>query len=139
MPLTKCPRCKRIFDRIHSKVCPKCQIDEDADFDKIRAVLERLPNCNAEQVCTEAEVSIDCVMRMLDDGLIANVSLTEGVKCGRCGGPAISQSKRLCQACLEKLNAEVALAQSKIKLGEKKPMQLGEHLHAHRAFEDKKL
>jgi NMD protein affecting ribosome stability and mRNA decay len=139
MPLTKCPRCKRLFERIHSAVCQRCQADEDADFDKIRAVLDRLPNLNMEEVSTEANVPIECVMRMLDEGLITNVSLNQDVKCGRCGAPAISQSKKLCQACLDKLNAEVAAAQGRIKLDQKKPMQIGEHLHASRAFEDKKI
>lgn len=138
MPLTKCPRCKRIFDKTHSAVCPKCQDNEDADYDRIRAILDRSPNLNAEQVSAEAQVGIDCVMRMLDEGLIANVNLTEKIKCGRCGAPAISLSKKLCQACLEKLNAEVAAAQSRIKLDDKKQVQVGEYLHARRAFEDKK-
>ena len=138
MPLTKCPRCKRIFDKLHSPVCPKCQDAEDADYDKIRAVLDRQPSLNAEQVSEEAHVEVDCVMRMLEEGLIANVSLTQKVKCGRCGAPAISMNKKLCQACLEKLNTEVAQAQSRIKLSEKKDVQVGEFLHARRAFEEKR-
>jgi NMD protein affecting ribosome stability and mRNA decay len=138
MPLATCPRCKRIFDKICSSVCPKCQDDENADFDKIRTVLERDPNLNAEQVAAEAEVTLQCVMRMLEEGLIANVSLTESVKCGQCGAPAISMSKKLCQACLEKLNVRVAAAQSKIKLKQKKQVQIGEYLHARKALEEKR-
>ena len=138
MPLTKCARCQRIFDKVRSSVCPRCQDDENADFDKIRAVLDRSPNLNAEQVSEEAHVSVDCVMRMIDDGLIANVNLTEKIKCGRCGAPAISLSKKLCQACLEKLNAEMVAMQSKIKLQEKKNVQVGEFLHARRTFEEKR-
>jgi NMD protein affecting ribosome stability and mRNA decay len=138
MPLAACPRCKRIFDKVCSSVCPKCQDDENADFDKIRGVLDRNPNLNAEQVAADAEVTVQCVMRMLEEGLIANVSLTEAVKCGQCGAPAISMSKKLCQACLEKLNAQVVAAQSKIKLGKKKQVQVGEYLHARKAFEEKR-
>ena len=138
MPLTTCPRCKKIFDKVRSAVCPKCQDAEDADYDKIRTVLDRCPNLNSEQVAEEANVSVECVMRMVDEGLIANASLAEKVKCGMCGAPAISLSKKLCQACLEKLNAQVASVQSRIKLKEKQNVEVGEYLHARKAFEDKR-
>jgi hypothetical protein len=138
MPLATCPRCKKIFEKTRSIVCAKCQDDENADYDKIRAVLERNPNLNAEQAAEEAELPVQCVTRMMQEGLISNVSLSESVKCGRCGGPAISLSKKLCQGCLEKLNAEVASAQSKIKLSQKKNVQVSEYLHARKAFEEKR-
>ncbi|MCX5759316.1 MAG: hypothetical protein NTU83_12560 [Candidatus Hydrogenedentes bacterium] len=138
MALATCPRCKKIFEKTRTLVCGRCQEDENADYDKIRAVLERNPNLNAEQAAEEAEISVQCVTRMLQEGLIANVSLSESVKCGRCGAPAISLNKKLCQACLEKLNAQVASAQSKIKLSQKKNVQVSEYLHARKAFEDKR-
>lgn len=137
MALSTCPRCKKIFDKVRTSVCGKCQPDEDADFDKVRQLLERSPNLNAEQAAHEADVTVGCVMRMMDEGLISNTNLTEKVKCGRCGAPAISMSKKLCQACLEKLNSQVAQAQSKIKLSHKKDVQVGEYLHARKAFDEK--
>lgn len=138
MALASCPRCKKMFDKMGTKVCPKCQPAESEDYDKIRAVLDKFPNLNAEETAVEADVSVPCVMRMLEQGLISSVSLnTEPVICGKCGAPAISVSKKLCQACLEKLNAQVAQAQSKIKLSEKKDVQVGEYIHARKAFEDK--
>ena len=137
MALSTCPRCKKIFDKVRTSVCTKCQSAEDTDFDKIRQLLERSPNLNAEQAAKEAEVSVACVMRMMDEGLISNTNLTEQIKCGRCGAPAISMSKKLCQACLEKLNTQVAQAQSKIKLSHKKDVQVGEYLHARKAFDER--
>jgi len=138
MPLSTCPRCKRLFDKVRSVVCPKCQDSEAADYDRIRKVLDRCPDLNAEQLADEAEVTVQCVMRMLAEGLIAHIDLADRVKCGRCGAPAISLNKRLCQACLEKLNVEVAAAQSQIKLRDKKEVQIGEYLHAHRGYEQKR-
>lgn len=138
MPLAACPRCKRVFDKTRSGVCSRCQDAEDDDFDKIRAILDRSPDLNAEGVAQMADVSVDCVMRMLAEGLISNVNLTEQIKCGRCGGPAISLNKRLCQACLEELNVEMVQAQSKILLGKKKQVQVGEYLHARKAFDEKR-
>lgn len=137
MALSTCPRCKKIFDKVNSPVCIHCQKDEDGDYDKIRAVLDRNPNLKADQVAVEAEVSVQCVLRMLEDGLISNASLSN-IKCGRCGAPAISLNKKLCQACLDKLNAEVAAQQMRIKLDSKKSTQVGEYMHARRNFEEKR-
>jgi len=137
MALVSCPRCKKLFDKGVALVCPKCQPAEDADYEKIRAVLDRSPQLNAEAAAAEAEVTVACVMRMLAEGLIANVNMAE-VKCGRCGAPAISLSKRLCKACLDKLNIEVAVAQSQIKLKEKKQIQIGDYLKSRKGSEDKR-
>jgi len=139
MPLSKCPRCKKIFDKNQSLVCANCQKDEDSDYDKIRSVIERIPNLKADQVAQEAEVSIQCVLRMLDDGLISNASLAD-VRCGRCGGPAISLSKKLCQPCLDKLNAEVARQQMRLKSEIKKDARpvSGENITTRREYEEKR-
>lgn len=138
MPLATCPRCKKMFEKSSSVVCPNCQEAENTDYDKIRTILDARPNLNAEQVSVESGVDVQVVLRMLEEGLISNVNTAEKVKCGRCGAPAISRSKRLCQACLEKLNAQVASMQSKIKLGDRKGVQVGEYLHARKAFEQKR-
>jgi len=138
MPLATCPRCKKMFNKMKASVCPKCQEAENADYDSIRSVLDAKPSLNAEQVAAEAEVEVQVVTRMLDDGLIANISLSDQVKCGRCGAPAISRSKKLCQACLEKLNAQVAQAQAQMKLSDRKKVQVGEFLHARKAFDQKR-
>lgn len=126
MGFEECPRCSLIFQKVRSAVCPRCLDDEDADYDKIRAVIGDMPDLNADQVATEAEVDVEVVLRMVDEGFIANVSLNDSVACGMCGAPAISVAKKLCQGCLEKLNAQVAVAQGKVKLHDRKQVEVGE-------------
>ena len=138
MPLSKCARCDKLFDKVSSPVCPVCQNDEDADIGLVRTTLEENPNMNAEQLAEVSGVELACVTRMMDMGQIAKVSLGEAVKCGRCGAPAISATKKLCQKCLEKLNQEVAAAQKGIKLDEKKEVQVGEFGTARQIFQDKR-
>jgi ribosomal protein L37E len=123
MALSKCARCSKLFNKGGSPVCPACQPDEDTDFDTIRRVLTELPDSNAEQLAARAGLPLAVVMRMLDQGLIASAD-SHQIKCGRCGAPAISAAKKLCQACLETLNAQVATAQMTIKLPEKKPADI---------------
>jgi ribosomal protein L37E len=139
MPLAKCARCGAMFEKHQSAVCVKCQSAEDEDYEKVQNVIEKKPNMNAEQVADAAEVDLAVVSRMLDEGRLENVTLDANVKCGRCGAPAISRSKRLCNACLEALNAKTARAQASIKLGKKKQTEIGAYnMSARKALEEKR-
>ncbi len=126
MPLSKCPRCEQMFNKQNTLICAKCQPNEDEDYEKVREALDEQPNMTPEQVAEVTGVGIGCILRLLDDGRIAAMPDGESrIKCGRCGAPAISLSKRLCEACLQKLNSEVARAQATIKLQKKKKVEVG--------------
>ena len=128
MPLASCPRCKKMFTKIDNPICPTCEPLEKEDQDKVRAILDENPNLNAEGLAEKADVGLAVVERMLSAGALASVGIeTEQPKCGRCGAPAISLSKRLCQACLEKLNVEVAQMQRQIQLNAKPEAKIGSY------------
>ena len=127
MPLTKCARCKKLFNKIELPVCRDCQADEEADQEKVRKLLEEHPNVSAEEASEMSGVDVECILRMLDSGRLTNTTMFQGVTCGRCGAPAISFAKRLCNACLDKLNAEIAKEQMSVKLPEKREARIGSH------------
>ncbi len=108
--LAKCARCDKIFNKIVSEVCDTCQPEEDTDFSRIHNVISRTRGLKAQQVAEEAEVAIECVLRMLREGRIDHVESEDPAKCGRCGAPAISLTKRLCNQCLVELDRECAHA-----------------------------
>lgn len=141
MPLAKCPRCGNMFNKQHSLVCTRCQPDEDKDSDEVRDAVEEHPNLNAEQIAEYTGVDLQVVMRLVEQGIVTSVTALESmsIKCGRCGQPAISASKKLCQACLEKLETEVARAQRKVKLTKKKDPQVGSYnMNVRRTLEEKR-
>lgn len=129
MPLTKCPRCEKLFNKVKSPCCPPCQEEEEKDYELIRSSLEDNPDMNSEGIAELTSVKLEVIMRMLDDGRIASTALLEKsqITCGRCGAPAISASKRLCQKCLDKLNQEMAQTRKSIQLDAKKKVQVGEY------------
>ncbi|MFO7977001.1 MAG: hypothetical protein R6V12_20510 [Candidatus Hydrogenedentota bacterium] len=130
MPLSKCPRCSRMFNKQTEMVCPLCQPDEDADYESVRQALAEHPNLTAQELTELTGVELSCILRLLGAGRIASLAdLENKAVCGRCGAPAISLSKRLCKACLEELNAEVAKAQASIKLERKKEIKLGKGMN----------
>lgn len=108
--LAKCARCDKLFNKILSEVCNNCQPDEDSDYGRIQDVLSQESTLNVEEVAEAAGVGLDCVLRMMREGRIDNVTQEVNVTCGRCGAPAISVSKRLCQRCLANLDRECAQA-----------------------------
>ncbi len=125
MPLATCARCKKMFNKVRSPVCPKCVPAEDEDMEKVRKVLNEEEGLGAEAVAEKAEVDIRVVLRMVEQGLVQDVSLSGSFSCGRCGAPAISPTKRLCQACLSKLEQEVAQMKASIKLQQKPNANVG--------------
>lgn len=139
MPLASCGRCGKMFNKVTANVCPSCHEAEESDYEKIRDVVSRNETLNTEQVAEEAGVDIAVVRRIISEGRVAQVNLGEVPKCGKCGAPAISITKKLCQACLERLNVEVSKAQSQIKLEKKKETQIGAYNNnARKSFEEKK-
>jgi len=128
-----------MFTKVKSPVCPGCQDAEDVDQEKVREVLAKDDKLNTEEVARLADVDIAVVRRMVDDGLVVQSTGGERPVCGRCGSPAISMAKKLCQGCLEKLNQEVSRAQASVHLDRRKAPQIGEYnMSARKAFEEKR-
>lgn len=115
MPLAKCVRCKKIFSKISSAVCPNCQPEEDADFGKIHNAIVKFPGAKAEEIASIAGVGVECVMRMLSEGRLRYSDVSDEATCGRCGAPAISMAKRLCERCLVEMDRECAEAMRDLK------------------------
>jgi hypothetical protein len=130
MPLTKCLRCEKLFNKTTAPICTLCTPAEDADFEIIRSCVNENPDINAEAVAKLTSVDIKCVLRMIESGNISTVAITEmgsDFKCGQCGAPAISASKKLCQSCLEKLNKKMMQTRQSLQMGNKSQPQVGEY------------
>ncbi|MBN2308121.1 MAG: hypothetical protein JXR94_04075 [Candidatus Hydrogenedentes bacterium] len=125
MPLATCPRCNKMFDKTGPLVCPRCQDAEEEDYEKIRQSLAEHPNQSAEDLAEAAQVDIECVLRLLEAGRIETTAANRQVRCGRCGAPAISVSKKLCEKCLQELNAQIAMQTSKIRLPKRRSVDVG--------------
>jgi len=108
MPLAKCDRCDTLFDKIKTPICLGCMPEEEAEYELVRDKLVRHPDVSAERLAELAEVEVKVVKRMLDAGLISSSVSAGEVSCGRCGAPAISHAKKLCDSCLDDLNRGVS-------------------------------
>lgn len=113
--LAACPRCRKPFLRDEYPVCADCEAEEEADYRRVGKVLNRRPGLNAAEVAEQADVPLECVLRMLQGGRIESDAVVGAVPCGRCGAPAISSSQRLCHSCLAKLDTEYREAKAEIQ------------------------
>lgn len=132
MSLASCQKCKKLFQKVRKNICPACEAAEEDYYEIVRKFLSENPGHNVEQVSEATGVPVDTVLRFVSDGRIEAQGIAMNVPCGQCGQPAISATKRLCQACLEKLNAQIARQQSRIKLPDKKEVDVGKALNTFR-------
>ncbi len=113
--------------------------EEEADYEKVRAVIDEHPDLSSEAVAELSDVSLKLVLRMLDQGLVTNTSLSGGsATCGRCGAPAISASKKLCHSCLEKLNQNVMKQKQKVAIAQSKEVEIGGASSVRQMLEEKR-
>lgn len=137
MPLTRCERCGKMYNKRGGvKVCTQCHNDEESDYERIRDALEEQPNMTAEQVADSTGVEISCVMRCIESGRVQAITDKIEVRCDRCGAPAISLNKKLCEKCLNELSQQVAREQSRIALPKQREVQLGKALNLEDREED---
>lgn len=118
MALAKCPRCGKLFNKLPNpqySVCKECEEAEKNDFEQIIELLQKEGNLNAFQISEILNISIDVVLRMIEQGLIEKSDENNSTYCGRCGKPAISRTKRLCESCLIDLQRECAKAMQELR------------------------
>lgn len=128
MPIAKCPRCGTLFDKAKKVVCATCEPEERAEYDKVLAYIQGNPDHTIEEIVDTTGVKREVVERMTDQGVVMKTANVGEVKCGRCGAPAISLTKRLCENCLAELQRNIAKETSSIKLPQKKNVQIFSHV-----------
>ena len=132
MPLTKCVRCKKLFNKMENPVCGDCMPAEQDDFETIRKYVAENEGADALVVSKATGVDINCVNRMIENGNIATLSAdldASSFTCGQCGAPAISSTKRLCQDCLDKLNLKMMATRKDMEVEQQNNRLKGSSVH----------
>lgn len=138
MPLAKCARCDKLFEKTAFPVCITCMPAEESDYEAIRECLKDHPEMTVEIISETTGVTLACVMRMLEQGLIVNEATVGISRCGRCGAPAISATKKLCNGCLEEMNREVAKQRHLAQAHRRKEVRIGEFSTVRESMDSKR-
>ncbi len=113
-PLVKCPRCGTLYKKGRLAVCMECAIFEEEDYSRVRDVLAEIDVATPVKAAEMAGVDVDVVLRMSDVGMISFERTNEKVVCGRCGRPAISKTKRLCEKCMMQLDVALGAERRRV-------------------------
>jgi len=121
MALANCERCNKIFNKMSTPLCPSCIEQEEQDLQTVNTALREQPGQTVEELAESTGVSKRTILRLIKCERIACDATLAGVKCGKCGAPAISLSTRLCQRCAAEMSTAAARACSRTAKASKEP------------------
>ena len=128
--LASCPRCRAIFVSMDWAVCQKCVHAEEADFSLMRDVLSRNPNLTPERLARNANVTLACVLRMLDEKQLSNDKPGGTSICNQCKAPALDNGQGLCIGCLLDLDRRLGEELNTARANKRPPIRgVAHHVH----------
>lgn len=114
--LKNCKKCGRLFNYIGGRIpiCPVCQKEDEADFQKIKKYLFENPGASISQVSKDLDITVEKIKRFLREGRLEIVG-DEGIPilcCEKCGEPI--KTGRFCDECSRNLSKEFSSAANKM-------------------------
>ncbi len=98
MDVSCCKRCGRIFNSTGSQYCPKCVVEQDDEFAKVKEYIRDNPGCTAPEVAKACDVKEKQILTWVrEERLSFTTAEGSGIFCEQCG-KAIS-SGRYCDVC----------------------------------------
>lgn len=93
-----CPRCGRVFTKVHAPICKDCEKAEGDKYEEVRLFLKENPHSSAQEVSDKCEVSVKRLLHWVREG---KLEISEGMgdinHCTKCGRPI--KTGRLCERC----------------------------------------
>ena len=97
-----CPRCGKLFTKILSPVCPKCERLEEEQFQEMRKYIEEEPHATITEVSEATGVPTKRILRYIREGrLIVPETMKVEIRCFTCGKQIDEGS--YCDACAAKM------------------------------------
>ena len=98
MDIRNCKRCNRLFQFSGIKYCPKCVLELDEMFMKVRDYLYENEDANIAQVSEATGVEEKIILEFLREGRLELKEPSSDLTCERCDKPITSG--RMCKDCL---------------------------------------
>ena len=105
MDIRNCKRCGKIFQYRGSKYCPKCMLELDEIFVKVRDYIYENPNATVLDVSEAVEVEEEIILEFLKQGRLELSSPGIDYLCERCEKPITTG--RYCNDCIRELEQEM--------------------------------
>ena len=111
MTPTNCPRCRKLFNKIRSSVCPACEKIEEEQFDVLRRFLQDNPKSSITEASEASEVPPKRILRYIREGrLVVPEGSPLELRCAQCGVNIYEGI--YCSSCSKKMAGNLAGALS---------------------------
>ncbi len=67
MEISKCMRCKNLYSRVKSLVCPKCEIEEEKEIFRVQQFLRDNPGRTMDEVSDALNIYLDDIDRWIEE------------------------------------------------------------------------
>ena len=111
MPVSNCAKCKRVFSRTHSPLCPACQQAAFSQVSHVYRFVQGNPQMTLEEIAENCTVSVKELEKMLSEGKLGTAASKIIYHCQRCSVTlsVVMRRGRFCPECAEKIEAEAGL------------------------------
>lgn len=102
-----CPRCGRLFTKVISPVCPRCEKLEEEQFVELRKFIEEEPLATITEVSDATGVPTKRILRYIREGrIIVPEGMAGLLRCVSCGEPVDEGS--FCIPCAKKMAQDLS-------------------------------
>jgi hypothetical protein len=123
MRIANCVKCRRIFQRAASALCPECYRISLSQVSSAYRFIQQNPHLTLEEVADQCLIPYKELEQMLFDGKLGLAASNVIYHCQRCGRPTNARIRRghFCLACADRIENAAGLHQPEKKGSEKHP------------------
>ncbi|MCL2855158.1 MAG: hypothetical protein FWE21_06015 [Defluviitaleaceae bacterium] len=103
MELANCRKCKKVYTKIRSVICPCCEKEEEGLFLSVQDYLRENPKSPLSEVAEATGVTAKKILGYIRDGRL-EVAKAEGLHCRNCGEPI--SAGHFCTGCQDRVAKE---------------------------------
>ena len=121
--VANCTQCQRIFQRVHSPMCPECHQEYMSKFSNVYRYVQEHPHLTLEDIATHCDIPVRDVEALFFQGKLGTASNHVIYHCQRCNRPMAPAMRkgRFCVSCAGQFENEAGLIESEKELLEKRP------------------
>ncbi|MFH1739651.1 MAG: hypothetical protein ABIH23_11635 [bacterium] len=105
MPVVNCKQCGKIFRKVTSDICPKCQKEEEELLSQAREYLRENPQAMIYDFVEDLEIEQSLLERWVEEGRLVLIKDPEAEaskpKCSSCGRE-VKEGQTYCRTCMFK-------------------------------------
>ena len=106
MEIRNCVKCRKLFTKIISPLCPACEKEDEEIFQSLRDYIEEHDNCTLSELSEATNVTPKRILGYIREGRLQISKGMQGdIRCEQCNRPI--SIGRYCDACMIKMDQSI--------------------------------